>query len=250
MPPKKVIAEGKFSEILEEVLQPIKDSLKKLITHENLANLLNGLEEKLLKKMEGQAEELKDLKRKTDHLEGRVAILENLVQTLERKTDDVEQYGRRLCLRIDNIPISEGENPKVIEQELQKEFVNMGVELPEDAIDRAHRIGKKYDVEVEEVDGTTTEVTKQQVIVRFSIWKYRTLMYRNRNKRKKVRIKIDLTKRRLELLSYARDITKGVEGIEYVFCDVSCRLNVKLSNGRFRAFNSITELASIIANLD
>ena len=142
IPPKKVIAEGKFSEILEEALQPIKDSLKKLITHENEANLLNGLEGKLFKKMEGQAEELKDLKRKTDHLEGRVAILESLVQTLEKKTDDVEQYGRRLCLRIDNIPISEGENPKVIEQELQKEFADMGVELPEDAIDRAHRIDK------------------------------------------------------------------------------------------------------------
>ena len=250
MPPKKVIAEEKFSEILEEALQPIKDSLKKLITHENVGNLLNGLEEKLLKRMEGQAEELKDLKRKTDHLEGRVAILKNLVQTLERKTDDVEQYGRRLCLRIDNIPISEGNNPKDIEQELQKEFADMGVELPEDAIDRAHQIGKKYDVEVEEVDGTTTEVTKQQVIARFSSWKYRTLVYRNRNKSKKVRIKIDLTKRRLELLSHARDITKGAEGIEYVFCDVNCRLNVQLSNGRFRAFKSKPDLASIIANLD
>ena len=95
-----------------------------------------------------------------------------------------------------------------------------------------------------------TEVTKQQVLVRFSSWKYRTLVYMNRNKRKKVRIKIDLTKRRLEPLSHARDITKGVEGIEYVFCDVNCKLNVKLSNGRFRVFNSKMDLASIIANLD
>ena len=94
-----------------------------------------------------------------------------------------------------------------------------------------------------------TEVTKQQVLVRFSSWKYRTLVYMNRNKRKKVRIKTDLTKRRLAL-SHARDITKGVEGIEYVFCDVNCKLNVKLSNGRFRVFNSKTDLASIIANLD
>ena len=99
--------------------------------------------------MYGQAEELKDLKRKTDPLEGRVAILENLVQVYGRKTDDVEQYGRRLCLRIDNILIREGENPKVIEQELQKEFAEMGVELPEDAIDRAHRIAQKYDVKGE-----------------------------------------------------------------------------------------------------
>ena len=34
----------------------------------------------------------------------------------------------------------------------------MGVELPEDAIDRAHRIGKKYDVEIEEVDGKVCKV--------------------------------------------------------------------------------------------
>ena len=99
----------------------------------------------------------------------------------------MEQYGRRLCLRVDEVPIREGENPKVIEQELQKEFAEMGVELQEDAIDRAHRIGKKYNVEVEEEDDT--------VIVRFSSWKHRTLVYRNRKKSKKVRVKIDFTKR-------------------------------------------------------
>ena len=41
IPPKKEIAEEKFSEILEEAIQPIKDSLKKLITHENVDSLLN-----------------------------------------------------------------------------------------------------------------------------------------------------------------------------------------------------------------
>ena len=54
MLPKKVIAEEKCSEILEEALQPIKDSLKKLITHKNVADLLNGLEEKLLKRCTGR----------------------------------------------------------------------------------------------------------------------------------------------------------------------------------------------------
>ena len=126
----------------------------------------------------------------------------------------------------------------------------MGVELPEDATDRAHRIGKKYDVEVEQEDGTVKGVTKQQVIVRFSSWKHRTLVYRNRKKSKNLRVKIDLTKRRLALLSHARDITKGIERTEYVFCEVNCRPNVKLRYGRFRAFNSQTELASIIASLD
>ena len=64
----------------------------------------------------------------------------------------MEQYGRRLCLHVDDVPIREGKNPKAIEQELQKEFAEMRVELPEDATDRAHRIGKKYNIEAEEKD--------------------------------------------------------------------------------------------------
>ena len=44
----------------------------------------------------------------------------------------------------------------------------MGLKLPEEAIDRAHRVGKRYEVEEEDEDGVVTGVTKQQVIVRFT----------------------------------------------------------------------------------
>ena len=41
-----------------------------------------------------------------------------------------------------------------------------------------------------------------------------------------------------------------MDGIDYVFADINCRLNVKFNDGKFRVFNFETELANIISNLD
>ena len=58
----------------------------------------------------------------------------------------------------------------------------MGLKLPEEAIDIAPRVGKRYEVEEEDEDGVVTGVTKQQVIVRFTSWTPGTLAYRSRKK--------------------------------------------------------------------
>ena len=248
MPPKKT--EDKISDMLEEALFPIKETLKELITNDKMAQMISDLEEKLLGKIKEQEEKIKNVKSICSQLEGRVAILENLAKIQERKADDVEQYGRRLCLRVDNFPLRANETPKGIEHELHREFTNMGLKQPEEAIDMAHRVGKRYEVEEEDEDGVVTGVTKQQVIVRFTSWTHRTLVYRSRKKSKNFKFKIDLTKRRMGLLSHARRLIKDIQGIDYAFSDVNCRLNLKLCGGPFRAFNSETELASIIADLD
>ena len=51
--------------------------------------------------------------------------------------DDIEQYGRRLCLRVDDIPIIQNDRSYPVEEELRKEFNSMGVNIPHHAIDRA-----------------------------------------------------------------------------------------------------------------
>ena len=99
----------------------------------------------------------------------------------------------------------------------------MGLQLPEKAIDRAHRVGKRYEDEEEDKDGVVTGVTKQQVIVRFTSWTHRTLVYKNRRKSKNFRFKIDLAKRRLGLPSHARRVIKYYQGTDYAFHDV-CKL--------------------------
>ena len=56
--------------------------------------------------------------------------------------DDIEQYGKRLCLRVDDMPSIQNETPCTVEDELRKEFNSMEVNIPHHSIDRTHRIGK------------------------------------------------------------------------------------------------------------
>ena len=65
-----------------------------------------------------------------------------------------------------------------------------------------------------------------------------------------MKFKVDLTKRRVNLLSRARSLIENVEGIDFVFADVNCKLNAKFSDERLKAFNTETELANIIAGCD
>ena len=127
----------------------------------------------------------------------------------------------------------------------------MGLDLPEFSVNRAHRIGRKFEVEEENENGVVTGVSiRQQVIIRFTSWKSRTSVYRNRNKSKSLRYRVDLTKRRVNLLAKVRQSPKHMDGIDYVFAVINCRLNVKFNDGKFRVFNSETELANIISSLD
>ena len=127
----------------------------------------------------------------------------------------------------------------------------MGLDLPEFSVDRAHRIGRKFEVEEEDENGVVTGVSiRQQVIIRFTSLKSRTEVYRKRKKSKNLRYKVGLTKRRVNLLAKARQSTKHMDEIDYVFAVVNCRLNVKFNEGKFRVSNSETELANIISSAD
>ena len=69
------------------------------------------------------------------------------------------------------MPIIQNETPYTVEEELRKEFNSMGVNIPHHAIDRAHRIGKKFELQNEDENGNVTGVTvKQQVIVKYTSW--------------------------------------------------------------------------------
>ena len=74
----------------------------------------------------------------------------------EIKTDDVEQYSMRLCLRVNGIPVENGERVKDLENRLHQEFSNMGLNIPKEAIDRVHRIGRKFEIEDVDEDGHVT----------------------------------------------------------------------------------------------
>ena len=160
-------------------------------------------------------------------LESKVAMLEKHVEALSRKASNLEQYNRRLCLRINGIPLprinNESESADECLNKGKDVFKESGVAIPDEVIDRAHRIGK-----VQKSRGKKS----QQMIVNFTTWRHRTMVYRARKNAKKVKIHLDLTKSTLDLSIRANERLKGNDE-NFAFADVTCRLCLKV-DGEFK----------------
>ena len=78
---------------------------------------------------------------KIERLESHVAILQNSVSLLQHSQEEQEQYSKRLCLRIDGIKPIENENSDECLNKVKDVFSMLDVDIPENVIDRAHRVG-------------------------------------------------------------------------------------------------------------
>ena len=175
--------------IIEAALRPIYEELRLLPSKSYIDSAII--------KPESRFKEQDD---KITELTERVAALElevTKVRAFERRIDDAEQYSRsgsrRLCLRIDNVPVDDKETPQECLNKVMHVINNINVAINRDMIDRGHRIGKKFVKEKRE-NSDNSEVTEnedrevpgmsstryQQTIVRFTSWRARTLVYRKR----------------------------------------------------------------------
>ena len=142
--------------------------------------------------------------------------MESLVSLLQDRTEEQEQYGRRLCIRIEGIEESKkkGESGDESLQKVKKVFEELKVDVPDTVIDRAHRIGKPKTVNGKQI---------RTMIVCFATWQHRTMVYRARKNSKKYKLRLDLTKPRLEKLVKLSKILEDRQ-LGFVFADVNCRL--------------------------
>ena len=196
--------------IIEVALRPIYEELILLPSKSYIDGAISKLESRF-----------KEQDDKITKLTERVAALEleaTKVRPSEKRIDDAEQHSRRLCLRIDNVPVDDKETSEECLNKVMHMIDNMDVDINRDMIDRARRIGKRF-VREEKEDPDNSDFTENedrevpgmsptryhQIIVRFTSWRARTLVHRKRKSPKnKVKIKLDLTKRRLNLLKFAR----------------------------------------------
>ena len=216
--------------IIEAALRPIYKELRLLPSKSNIDGAISELESRF-----------KEQDDKITEPTERVAALElevTKVRAFERRIDDAEQHSRRLCLRIDNVLVDDKETSEQCLNKIMHVIDNMDVAINRDMIDRVHRIGKKFAREKTE-DSDNSEVTDnedrevpgmsstryQQIIVRFTSWRARTLIHRKRKSaRNKIKIKLDLTKRRLNLMKFARRESKAHVKVDFVFADVNCNI--------------------------
>ena len=122
-------------------------------------------------------------------LESQVALLQQHVSALkqhDKKMDELEQYSRRLCLRLEGIPTNDCKTAEEAMNCAKSKIDEAGVEIPDVVIDRAHKIGKSY-IDRESDNEVNT------VIVRFTSFRYRTLFYKARKKLSNSTIRLDLT---------------------------------------------------------
>ena len=167
--------------------------------------------------------------------------LETRFSLLERRNDDSEQYSQRLNLIVDGIKVRGNETPDDIKDKVLNEIDNLGIEIDDLEIDRAHRI--------ERPSKDQRGNLHQPVIVRFISWGARNLLYQAR-KRSALRMRPHLTGRREKILQDARDKIEKYdhvrEAVDFVFVDRNCKLQAKCTDGRLLGFSSETEFDSVV----
>ena len=90
------------------------------------------------------------------------------------------------------------------------------------------------------------------VILRFTTFRHRTQLYRHRKKLEKdkgIRVRLDLTKSRYNLLKEARSKVYGNTKVGFVYADVNCRLKVHPASGEDRFFSSMKELDGLLDSM-
>ena len=125
---------------------------------------------------------------------------------------------------------------------VKEKIEEAGVEIPDVCIDRAHKIGKAY------IDRVSKEELNT-VIVRFTSFRYRTLLYKARKNLSKVKIRLDLSKYRYGILKKARDMVEQNNSVKFVYADINCRFKLHPVAGSESFFDSLEDLEEILQKL-
>ena len=155
--------------------------------------------------------------------------------------NDLEQYGRRQCIRLEGCNTVHNERSEDVLKAVKGFGDSVGANIPDLAFDRAHRIGKPYKVD---------NIEKQSIIVRFSTFRHRSIFYYKRKEifdKFGVWVRLDLTKYNYDVLKEAREFVKNMENVDYVYADINCRCKVKFINKDELFFNNLNELKALLA---
>ena len=188
-----------------------------------------------------QLEVEKVVKKQKEEFHETVLKLQEEITTLDLKKDDLEQYGRRVCVRIDDVPVESEETADSVYEKVGEFFRKACPDIPVSCIYRTHRIGFEY-------KSCRNKKKFCSIIVCFMNFRHRAMFHRNRKRLKDARIKLDLTRRRYRILKDAIDLAKEHPDLDYVFADVNCRLKIVFKDGTSNFFNDIDNLKSMINN--
>ena len=181
--------------------------------------------------------EIKALESDKKLLQQQVTALAQQNKETQQRYDELEQYSRRLCLRIDSVPKQNNEKA----EDVFKFQEVPDLEIPEVVIDRAHRIGPDY------TDKKTQKVCKS-IIVRFTMFRHRTAFYRARRFiRNRAQVRLDLIKRQYDMLKAGNEYIKSIgHTAKFCYADINCRMKIKWGDNSEEFFESLQDLKDLV----
>ena len=159
---------------------------------------------------------------------------------LQSENEELEQYGRRLCIRIEGVPTIDNERSEEVLKKVQSLINKAECDIPDVATDRANRTGNGY-------KDRKTNTSCKSIIIRFTTFRHQAMFYRNRNKLKNnAKVKLDLTRKRYIPFTRALESVKKVSIVDCVMVDINCRMKVVFKSGRSKFFNDDDSLNEAI----
>ena len=105
-------------------------------------NIIADLKKEITKEIQHEvSKQCKQLGSEDNILKKQVAKLREMNINNQSRNEELEQYGRRLCLRIDDVPTVENESSNDVLEFTKSLFKEAKVAVPDNVLDRAHRIG-------------------------------------------------------------------------------------------------------------
>ena len=176
-----------------------------------------------------------------------VRSLRRQVEETRVTVDDLEQYGRRMNVRVEGVPYNRGESEDELFAGINEKLQLVNAEIAREDVVRFHRSAAPK--------LNNDNILTTQCIVKFAKWApRRTMQGVNKLAREKnacVRVHHDLTYRRYSLLAKARTQIKDTLGhVDETFAFVNVNSNLKIRSQRtVLDFNTEQQLASIVGDL-
>ena len=134
-------------------------------------NIIADLKKKITKETQREvSKQCKQLDSENKMPKKQVVELRELNINKQSGNEELEQNGRRLCLRIDGVHTVKDESSNDVLEFTKSLFKEAKVSAPGTELERAHRIGSSYP------DRITSKKCKS-IIVRFTTFRHRTLFY-------------------------------------------------------------------------
>ena len=180
--------------------------------------------------------QITELQTQIENLQRKQYINEFFHDLHTRLIDENVQYSKKVNLIITGMDISKNENNNDIRQKVLNEIDRLRLDIDDLEVDRAHRYGTSFDKRGK---------NQQQIIVRFTTWTARDIMYKAR-KNSRFFFAADITKRRQLVLESARakvDTPGSLANqfVKFVYVDNNCLLTAVSNDDRHLRFSSINE---------